>query len=412
MKRILSVISYISISIALFFSGVMLDVSPSDLVSQVVRDQKDVDDRDQADDLLQLDDRKDSIDASGDSDDADVQDEPENQINTRYYYSLMDDSERENYNKIQEAIAGEESSVVLGAMDQQELERIFKCVYNDYPEYFWCEHSYSYRNTDEGMELIFDYNCTGSEREKREAEIEKQAGAILAGLPADGGDYDKVKYVFETLVDMTKYELDAPDNQNIYSVFGNWTTVCAGYAKATKYLLDRAGVECFYVTGLADGERHAWNIVKCNGQYYYVDTTWGDPLYQETQGEEMQKKETAYEYLCCSGDLLFRTHTPDTDFTLPECADNSMEYYRMAGRYLESADQNAILEIMKKDIDNNEKQTEIQFSGSDALNQAVAQIDSTLQQMREYTKSQKGKSLGDLWYTYRNNTSVLIVYWE
>ena len=403
MKRLLSVISYIFISIALFFSGVMLEVSPSDLVRQVVQDQIDIDDQDQADD---------SKDASDDKDDAVVQDEADNQINTRYYYSLMDDSEKENYDRIQEAVAGEENSVVLDVMDQEELKRIFLSVYYDYPEYFWLEYYYSYKSTDEGMELIFNYNCTGSEREKREAEIEQQAGAILAGLPAGAGDYDKVKYVFETLVDMTKYELDAPDNQNIYSVFGNWTTVCAGYAKATKYLLDRAGVECFYVTGLADGEPHAWNIVQCDGQYYYVDTTWGDPLYQETQGEEMQKKGTAYEYLCCTGELLFRTHTPDEEFTLPECTDNSLEYYRMAGRYLESADQNAILEIMKKDIDNDEKQTEIQFSGGDALDQAVAQIDSTLQQVREYSKSKKGKSLGELWYTYRDNTSILIVYWK
>ena len=403
MKRLLSVISYIFISIALFFSGVMLEVSPSDLVRQVVQDQIDIDDQDQADD---------SKDASDDKDDAVVQDEADNQINTRYYYSLMDDSEKENYDRIQEAVAGEENSVVLDVMDQEELKRIFLSVYYDYPEYFWLEYYYSYKSTDEGMELIFNYNCTGSEREKREAEIEQQAGAILAGLPAGAGDYDKVKYVFETLVDMTKYELDAPDNQNIYSVFGNWTTVCAGYAKATKYLLDRAGVECFYVTGLADGEPHAWNIVQCDGQYYYVDTTWGDPLYQETQGEEMQKKGTAYEYLCCTGELLFRTHTPDEEFTLPECTDNSLEYYRMAGRYLEYADQNAILEIMKKDIDNDEKQTEIQFSGGDALDQAVAQIDSTLQQVREYSKSKKGKSLGELWYTYRDNTSILIVYWE
>lgn len=403
MKRLLSVISYIFISIALFFSGVMLEVSPSDLVRQVVQDQIDIDDQDQADD---------SKDASDDKDDAVVQDEAENQINTRYYYSLMDDSEMENYDRIQEAVAREENSVVLDVMDQEELKRIFISVYNDYPEYFWLDNSYSYKSTDEGMELIFNYNCTGSEREKREAEIEQQAGAILAGLPAGAGDYDKIKYVFETLVDMTKYELNAPDNQNIYSVFGNWTTVCAGYAKATKYLLDRAGVECFYVTGWADGERHGWNIVKCDGQYYYVDTTWGDPLYQETQGEEMQKKGTAYEYLCCSGELLFRTHTPDEEFTLPECTDNSLEYYRMAGRYLESADQNAILEIMKKDIDNDEKQTEIQFSGGDALDQAVAQIDSTLQKVREYAKSKKGKSLGELWYTYRDNTSILIVHWE
>ena len=119
MKRLLSVISYIFISIALFFSGVMLEVSPSDLVRQVVQDQIDIDDQDQADD---------SKDASDDKDDAVVQDEADNQINTRYYYSLMDDSEKENYDRIQEAVAGEENSVVLDVMDQEELKRIFLSV--------------------------------------------------------------------------------------------------------------------------------------------------------------------------------------------------------------------------------------------------------------------------------------------
>ena len=139
MKRLLSAISYIFISIALFFSGVMLEVSPSDLVRQVVQDQIDIDDQDQADD---------SKDASDDKDDAVVQDEADNQINTRYYYSLMDDSKKENYDRIQEAVAGEEKSVVLDVMDQEELKRIFLSVYYDYPEYFWLEYYYSYKSTD------------------------------------------------------------------------------------------------------------------------------------------------------------------------------------------------------------------------------------------------------------------------
>ena len=74
-----------------------------------------------------------------------------------------------------------------------------------------------------------------------------------------------------------------------------------GYAGATKYLLDRAGVDCIWVTGTGGGGPHAWNIVKCDGQYYYVDTTWGDPGYWELQGEDVTKEFIAYEYLCCSG---------------------------------------------------------------------------------------------------------------
>ena len=119
-----------------------------------------------------------------------------------------------------------------------------------------------------------------------------------------GDEYEKIKYVFETIVDQTDYDLSAPDNQNIYSVFGNWTSVCAGYAKASKYLLDQLGVECIYVTGDASGEAHAWNIVRCDGQYYCYDATWGDPLYQEGIGVEMDT--TSYEYLCCPDSMLSR----------------------------------------------------------------------------------------------------------
>ena len=232
-------------------------------------------------------------------------------------------------------------------------------------------------------------------------------------MPAGGSDYDKVKYVFETLVDMTEYDLSAPDNQNIYSVFGNWTTVCAGYAGATKYLLDRAGVDCIWVTGTGGGGPHAWNIVKCDGQYYYVDTTWGDPGYRELQGEDVTKDFIAYEYLCCSGQMLNQTHTPDTTYPLPECTDTSLEYYRMKGRYLETADAGMTLDIMKQAYNDGKKYTKIQYASNDLMNQIMEQLKGDLsQQMMEYMKAQSGQEPKETRWEYQPASSVLIVYWE
>ena len=76
---------------------------------------------------------------------------------------------------------------------------------------------------------------------KRLEEIDAAASRILSGISPDAGDYEKVKYVYDTLIRETDYELGAPDNQNIYSVFVNHVSVCQGYAKATQYLLNRLG---------------------------------------------------------------------------------------------------------------------------------------------------------------------------
>ena len=44
-----------------------------------------------------------------------------------------------------------------------------------------------------------------------------------------------------------------------------------------KLLCDLSGVECEMIAGTADGENHAWNLVKLGDSWYHVDTTWDDP---------------------------------------------------------------------------------------------------------------------------------------
>ena len=72
----------------------------------------------------------------------------------------------------------------------------------------------------------------------------------------------------------------------IYEVYDVYTAlqlgggVCTTYAQLADILCAKAGIECLYVSGDADnglGEdsgSHAWNKVKVNGKWYYVDYTW------------------------------------------------------------------------------------------------------------------------------------------
>lgn len=55
------------------------------------------------------------------------------------------------------------------------------------------------------------------------------------------------------------------------------TGVCDSYSKAYRRLLESAGVPCQYFSGETPLGLHAWNTVKMDGNWYWVDVTWDDP---------------------------------------------------------------------------------------------------------------------------------------
>ena len=53
-------------------------------------------------------------------------------------------------------------------------------------------------------------------------------------------------------------------------------TVCSGYAMAYEALCDYLDLECYVIVGEQGGEGHAWNMVKIDGEKYYVDCSFAD----------------------------------------------------------------------------------------------------------------------------------------
>lgn len=62
---------------------------------------------------------------------------------------------------------------------------------------------------------------------------------------------------------------------DMYGALVDKKAVCQGYAETMQYFLKRAGVPCALATSVYIN--HAWNVVKINGKWYHVDTTWDDP---------------------------------------------------------------------------------------------------------------------------------------
>ena len=172
------------------------------------------------------------------------------------------------------------------------------------------------------------------------------------------------------------YDDAAEDNQNICSVFIGKKSVCAGYSKAMQYLMEKQGLFCTYVTGevtesFSDGHKipHAWNLVKCDGDYYYVDVTWGDPIFQESEEEAENvmddeiRDNISYDYMLCDDDELFRTHTPDLEVELPDCTKMDLNYYVVNGMYYTEYDGQTALKAMNQVI--SERKTKVVLKYSD-----------------------------------------------
>lgn len=270
-----------------------------------------------------------------------------------YGYDSLTEAERIWYEDINLLLSTRyEGSIQLSregfdaGLTEENLDKIYQCVLIDHPEYFFVT-GYEYTKYTSmgkllGIEICGTYNADVRECIERKAQIEAEVDRLLAQAPTEASDYEKIKYVYETIIYHTEYDLEAPDNQNIYSVFVGKASVCQGYAKATQYLLNRLGVECTLVLGkVSEDEGHSWNMVKSGEEYYYVDTTWGDASYT-SDGEVLENEaalEINYDYLCITSEQLFKTHTPEQEIELPICDATEDNYYIKEGCYFYGYDE-------------------------------------------------------------------------
>ena len=91
----------------------------------------------------------------------------------------------------------------------------------------------------------------------------------------------KLKAIHDYLVRYCVYEDDDSIDDDAYTAYGcliKKSAVCQGYAAAFNLLAQKAGIPSIAVCGYAGGISHAWNYVKNGSGYYYIDTTWDDPV--------------------------------------------------------------------------------------------------------------------------------------
>lgn len=279
----------------------------------------------------------------------------------KFYFEQLTEEEQLIYKELYQGVDAHAEDITVHCMDGEQAGLILHSVIYDFPEIFWTDGSSDTLTYEESHVVVKPtYTYSLEERAVMQAEIDAEVNVILSQISAEVSEYDKIKYIYETLVRDVDYVENAPDNQNIYSTFVRKETVCAGYTKANKYLLERLGVYCIYVLGDAAEESHAWNIVRCNGVMCYVDVTWADPLFSEDVLDIPEK--ILYDYLCCSDTMLGTTHRADEQYNYPECISDEWEYYRLNQMHYDSVDGKILLDTMRTSINAKEESTTFKFS--------------------------------------------------
>lgn len=290
---------------------------------------------------------------------------------TCYYYQQLSEYEKEAYESLYQACEYGISEAKINPIVPEEFNRALYAFRYDHPEFFWTHEEV--RST-LMYGSVYSASChVPPDAFDKMAEMDKKAEEILKAAPAS--DYDKVKYIYEYIINNTDYDLDAPDNQTAYSALINGRSVCAGYANAFLFLCDKAGIYCGYVSGDVVGRGpHAWNFIKLNGNYYWVDVTWGDPVFLDgSVGEDNLN----YDYFCVTDKEIMtdRQINMTPVFLYPECVDDSLNYYINAGIYFESYDKDTIYNYLLTEVGSGGKRKfELKFATEADYRKAVADL--------------------------------------
>ena len=324
-----------------------------------------------------------------------------------YYFKQLNEEEQRVYRELLKGIRAREKDFYLTLSQDDSIDRCYHAVLKDHPEIFWVHnHEKIYKTTYSDSDYCTftpGYIYTESEISEIQNAMEVGFQEVSSLIPADASDYEKVRIVYTYVIDNTQYQA-SDDDQSIAGVFWKKEAVCAGYAGAVQYLLERIGVPCIYVDGSTQGstEGHAWNIVKLDGEYYYVDATNGDqPDFLNGNAAQLEEHKTIiYDYLCPFPEEYEKKYIRSEELTVPDCTAKDMNFYVLNQGCFDGYDWETIYDYCKMRLDNGAAVVRFKFSNQEAFAAACNELldNGEVQNVAQYYMKQNG--LGQVEYHY------------
>ena len=162
-----------------------------------------------------------------------------------------------------------------------------------------------------------------------ENDVENFASQWVAeNINSNDSDFTKALKIHDFIVTENQYNRgDSKDMSGGYSIYhpasilyGNGG-VCNAYATLFDNLASKAGLDVRYATGTTKktGEPHIWNMVKIEGTWYNLDTTYDDPVITFNQGDVNNLGEfVIYDYFLKSDREMEKSRTIENNNDKPQ----------------------------------------------------------------------------------------------
>lgn len=108
----------------------------------------------------------------------------------------------------------------------------------------------------------------------------KELDKIVALAENDWSDFEKALFAHDYIVNNFEYD-DSYTYRDVYNFFKKGTGVCESYTKLFTGIMKELGVYSTSVVAPQSDkmrEAHTWNIVRIDGEFYHLDTTWDDAM--------------------------------------------------------------------------------------------------------------------------------------
>lgn len=271
----------------------------------------------------------------------------------KYYYTQLDNTEKNAYNAILEQIEMFPERIEVPVLTKEQLDEVYTALIYDDPQMFFLGSDCTIRQSKKRAYFYPNYTMNAEDYSAMLRKCTVVAADILEEAATEKTNFARERLVHDRLIANCKYN-DSKTNSyrgTIYGVLCGGSATCEGYAKTAKYILDMLNIPCYVVSGTStppgtQSAAHMWNIVQIDGDFYHLDLTWDDPVMEN--GSNMIR----YFYFNVTDSQIGKTHS---DFeTVNACTATKCSYYvheRLLFEDFGAAEKERTVEVAARVID-------------------------------------------------------------